>query len=178
MGADLKLVEVVSDEINESTNTDYYARWVGISRNVVRSNGCSSEGLSLQNPPLGLSTFQTQILSQITPQVLPLLPVRLFLSQTFSKPNTFLVFEKLTNTLIRLFAQRAEKRQGRGTAWVFIEMLCAFLAVALVNMKLADGRAKRERLAHQNDAFKHQVQSKWDDQQWVGQDVITEDKDS
>ena len=33
-GAELKLVEVVSDEINESTNTDYYARWVGNSRNV------------------------------------------------------------------------------------------------------------------------------------------------
>jgi hypothetical protein len=63
--------------------------------------------------------------------------------------------------------QKAEKRQGRGTAWVFIEMFCAFLAVAGVNMKLADVRAKRERLAHQNDVFKYQVESKWDDQQWV-----------
>ena len=70
----MKLVEVVSDEINESTNTDYYARLVGNSRNV-RSDDFSSEGLSLQNPPLGLSTFQTQILSQIPPQVLFLLTV-------------------------------------------------------------------------------------------------------
>ena len=64
-GAELKLVEVVSDEINESTNTDYYALWVGTSRNVGRSNDFSSEGLSFQNPPLGLSTFHTQILDHV-----------------------------------------------------------------------------------------------------------------
>ena len=73
-------------------------------------------------------------------------------------------------------AERAEKRQGRGTDWVFIEMLCAFLAVADVHIKLVDGRDKRERLVYQNNVFEHQVQSKWDDQQWVDQYDITEDK--
>ena len=71
--------------------------------------------------------------------------------------------------------QRSEKRQGRDTVWVFIEMLCAFLTVAGVNMKLAEGRAKWERLAHQNDTFKYQVETEWDDQQWVSQHVKTED---
>jgi hypothetical protein len=65
--------------------------------------------------------------------------------------------------------RRAEKKKGRGTAWVFIEMLCAFLAVSGVNMKLCDGRAKRERLAHQNDAFKYQIKSMWDTKKWVDQ---------
>jgi hypothetical protein len=46
-----------------------------------------------------------------------------------------------------------ERKQGRGTAWVFIEMLCAFLAVSGVNMKLTDGRAKKERLTHYNKTF-------------------------
>jgi hypothetical protein len=51
----------------------------------------------------------------------------------------------------------AERKQGRGTVWVFIEMLCAFLVVAGVNMKLADGRVKKERLAHYNNVFQYQV---------------------
>ena len=67
------------------------------------------------------------------------------------------------------------RKHGRGTAWVFIEMLCAFLAVAGVNMMLADGRAKKERLAHANDAFKYHVQEKWDTMQWVDQHGVAED---
>ena len=65
-------------------------------------------------------------------------------------------------------AQRAEKKKGRGTAWV--------LAVSGVNMKLCDGRVKRERLAHQNDAFKYQIKSMWDAKKWVDQHGATEDK--
>ena len=68
------------------------------------------------------------------------------------------------------------RKHGRGTAWVFIEMLCAFLAVAGVNMKLADGRPKKERLAHANDAFKYHVQEKWDTKQWVDQHGVAEDR--
>ena len=56
----------------------------------------------------------------------------------------------------------------------FIEMLCAFLAVAGVNLKLADCRVQKERLlTHSNDAFKYQVQNKWDDQEWVDQHMIS-----
>ena len=58
--------------------------------------------------------------------------------------------------------EEQHRKHGRGTAWVFIEMLCVFLAVAGVNMKLADGRAKKERLAHANEAFKYHVQEQWD----------------
>jgi hypothetical protein len=61
----------------------------------------------------------------------------------------------------------AERKQARGTAWVFIEMLCAFLAVSGVNMKLADGRTKKERLAHHNKTFEYQVESKWETKEWV-----------
>jgi hypothetical protein len=53
--------------------------------------------------------------------------------------------------------QRVEKKTGRGTGWVFIEMLCAFLTVTGVNMKVADGPDKRETLSYQNDTFKCQV---------------------
>jgi hypothetical protein len=35
-----------------------------------------------------------------------------------------------------------ERKQGRDTVWVFIEMICAFLTVAGVNMKLVDDRVK------------------------------------
>jgi hypothetical protein len=70
----------------------------------------------------------------------------------------------------------SEKKAGRGTAWLFIEMLCAFLAVSAVNNKLAEGRKKSERLLHQNEAFKFQVQSKWDDKVWVDQHGNAETK--
>ena len=72
--------------------------------------------------------------------------------------------------------EQNHRKHGRGTAWVFIEMLCAFLAVAGVSMMLADGRAKKERLAHANDAFKYHVQEKWDTKQWVDQHVEAEDR--
>jgi hypothetical protein len=36
------------------------------------------------------------------------------------------------------------RKHDRVTPWVFIEMLCPFLVVAGVNMKLSDGRAKKE----------------------------------
>ena len=68
------------------------------------------------------------------------------------------------------------RKHGRDTVWVFIEMLCAFLAVAGVNMMLADGRAKEERLAHPNDAFKYHVQEKWDTNQWVDHHDVVEDR--
>ena len=91
-GAELKLVEVVSDEINESTNTNYFDLWVTPHRNVERSNDFSREEPSFQNSPLGLSTFQTHFINhaltvrpadigygnatyaapQLMPQVLPL----------------------------------------------------------------------------------------------------------
>lgn len=69
-----------------------------------------------------------------------------------------------------------DKKGGRGTKWLFIEMLCAFLAVSAVNNKLAEGRKKSERLLHQNEAFKFQVQSKWDDKVWVDQHGNAETK--
>ena len=62
-----------------------------------------------------------------------------------------------------------EKNSGRGTAWVFIQMLCAFLAVSAANNKLAEGRKKAERLLHQNEVFQFQVHSKWDAKLWVDQ---------
>ncbi len=62
-----------------------------------------------------------------------------------------------------------ERKQGRGTGWVFIEMSCAFLAVVGVNMKLADGRVKKERLTHYNDVFQFQVERKWETKEWVDQ---------
>jgi hypothetical protein len=42
----------------------------------------------------------------------------------------------------------AERKQVRDTVWVFIEILCVCLTVAGVNMKLSDGRAKKERLTN------------------------------
>jgi hypothetical protein len=68
------------------------------------------------------------------------------------------------------------RKHGRGTPWVFIEMLCAFLAVAGVNMMLADGRAKKEDLEHVNDVFKYHVQEKWDTKQWVDQHGVADDR--
>jgi hypothetical protein len=69
----------------------------------------------------------------------------------------------------------AERKQGRGTVWVFIEILCVFLTVSGVNMKLADGRGK-ERLAHYNKTFEYQVESKWETKEWVDHHVVAEDK--
>jgi hypothetical protein len=54
-------------------------------------------------------------------------------------------------------AKRTEEKRGRGRAWVYIEMLCAVLAVTGVNQDLCDGRSKKERLAHMNTAYKFQV---------------------
>ena len=50
-------------------------------------------------------------------------------------------------------AKRAEQTQGRGPAFVFIEMLCALLVVSAVNQKLCDGRNKRDHFAHFNDTY-------------------------
>jgi hypothetical protein len=38
-----------------------------------------------------------------------------------------------------------EKKKGRVTGWIFIEILCAFRAVTAVNMKLYDGSLRSER---------------------------------
>jgi hypothetical protein len=70
----------------------------------------------------------------------------------------------------------SERKQGRDTARVFIEMMCPFLAVSGVNMKLTDGRAKKECLAHYNKAFEYQVESTWEAKEWVDQHGVTEDK--
>ena len=45
----------------------------------------------------------------------------------------------------RVTAQRTEEKRGRDRTWVFIEMLCAVLAVTgvPVNQDLCDGRSKK-----------------------------------
>ena len=68
------------------------------------------------------------------------------------------------------------RKHGRDTDWVFIEILCPFLTVTGVNMKFSDGRHKRERLAHVNDAFQYHAQEKWDTYPWVDQDGVAEDR--
>ena len=73
-------------------------------------------------------------------------------------------------------AKRAEDKRFRGPAWVFIEMLCAVLAVTGVNQDLCDGRSKRERLAHMNTAFKFQVESMLTANKWLDQFGVAEDK--
>jgi hypothetical protein len=80
------------------------------------------------------------------------------------------------NTIPTTPAPETERKQDRDTTWVFIEMLCVFLTVSDVNMKLTDGRAKKERLAHYNKAFEYQVESKWEDKEWVDQHGVAEDK--
>jgi hypothetical protein len=70
----------------------------------------------------------------------------------------------------------ADRKQVRGTVWVFIDMLCSFLAVSGVNMNLANGRAKKEHLVHYNKAFEYQVESKWEAKEWVDQHGVAEDK--
>jgi hypothetical protein len=80
------------------------------------------------------------------------------------------------NTMPTTPAPETERKQDRDTTWVFIEMLCVFLTVSDVNMKLTDGRAKKERLAHYNKAFEYQVESKWEDKEWVDQHGVAEDK--
>jgi hypothetical protein len=42
---------------------------------------------------------------------------------------------------------------------VFIEMLCAVIAVTGVNQDLCDGRSKKERLPHMNTVYQFQVES-------------------
>jgi hypothetical protein len=69
----------------------------------------------------------------------------------------------------------ADRKQGRGTAWVLLEMLCSFLTVTGSNMKLTDSRVK-ERLEHLNDTFKYQVECKWESKGWVDQPDVAEDK--
>ena len=61
------------------------------------------------------------------------------------------------------------------TVWVFIEM-CDFLVVAGVNMKLDDGRSKKDRLVHYNKTFQYQVERKWETKEWVDHHGATEDK--
>ncbi len=80
------------------------------------------------------------------------------------------------NTMSTTPPPESERKQGRVTAWVFIEMLCDFLAVAGVNVKLADGRSKKERLDHYNKTFQYQVESKWETKEWVDQYGVAEDK--
>jgi hypothetical protein len=48
----------------------------------------------------------------------------------------------------------SEQTQGRGPAFVFIEILCTLLTVSVVNNRLCDGRNKRDRFAHFNDTYK------------------------
>jgi hypothetical protein len=60
----------------------------------------------------------------------------------------------------------SERKQGRGTVWVFIEMMCAFLTVTGVNMKVTD----------YNDTFQYQVERKWQVKEWVDQHDVGEDK--
>ena len=67
------------------------------------------------------------------------------------------------------------RKHDRVTPWVFIEMLCPFLVVAGVNMKLSDGRAK-ECLSHYNKVFHYQVEIKWEAKEWVDQHGVAEDK--
>jgi hypothetical protein len=70
---------------------------------------------------------------------------------------------------------QVERKQGRDTTWVFIEILCAFLVVSGVNMKLSDDRAK-EYLDYYNKVFEYQVEIKWEDKEWVDQHDVAEDK--
>ena len=72
--------------------------------------------------------------------------------------------------------EEPQRKHGRVTALVFIEMLCVFLVVTGVNMKLADDRVKKESLTHVNDAFQYHVKNKWDTKQWVDQHGVEEDK--
>ena len=73
-------------------------------------------------------------------------------------------------------AKRTEEKRGRGRAWVYIEMLCAVLAVTGVNQDLCDGRSKKERLAHMNTAYKFQVETMVATKKWVDQFGVAEDK--
>ena len=73
-------------------------------------------------------------------------------------------------------AKRTEEKRGRGRAWVYIEMLCAVLAVTGVNQDLCDGRSKKERLAHMNTAYKFQVETMVATKKWVDQFGLAEDK--
>jgi hypothetical protein len=65
--------------------------------------------------------------------------------------------------------KRTEEKRGRGRAWVYIEMLCAVLAVTGVNQDLCHGRSKKERLAHMNTTYKFQVETMVATKKWVDQ---------
>jgi hypothetical protein len=73
-------------------------------------------------------------------------------------------------------AKRVEQTQGRGPAFVFIEILCALLTVSDVNNRLCDDRNKRDRFAHFNDTYEYYVQVMWDSKHWVDQLGVAEDK--
>ncbi len=59
---------------------------------------------------------------------------------------------------------------------MYIEILCAVLAVTGVNQDLCDGRSKKERLAHMNTDYKFQVETMVDTKKWVDQFGVPEDK--
>ena len=59
---------------------------------------------------------------------------------------------------------------------MYIEMLCAVLAVTGVNQELCDGRRKKERLRHMNTAYKFQVETMVSTKKWVDQFGVAEDK--
>ncbi len=80
------------------------------------------------------------------------------------------------NTIPTTTPPETERKQDRGNDWVSIETLCDFLSVSGVNMKLADGRVKKERLTHYNKAFEYQVEIKWETKEWVDQHGVAEDK--
>jgi hypothetical protein len=69
-----------------------------------------------------------------------------------------------------------ERKKDMVTDGVFIEILCVFLTVAGVNMKLVDCRTKKERLTHYKLVFQYQVENKWETKEWVDQHDVTEDK--
>ncbi len=81
-----------------------------------------------------------------------------------------------SNTMPTTPPPETERKQDRDTDWVFIEILCAFLVVTGMNTNLTDGRTKKERLTHSNNTFKYQVVNKWEDKEWVDQNVVAEDK--
>jgi hypothetical protein len=73
-------------------------------------------------------------------------------------------------------AKRTEQAQGRGPAFVFVEMLASLLAVSAVNQKLCDGRNKRDRFVHFNESYQYYIKLMYDSKQWVDQLGVAEDK--
>ena len=73
-------------------------------------------------------------------------------------------------------AKRAEQTQGRGPAFLFVEMLASLLAVSAVNQKLCDGRNKRDLFTHFNESYEYYIKLMYDSKQWVDQLGVAEDK--